>query len=98
MSDPVQVRVEASAEYLLIYTTFQPEKKLDLVKKLCDKLPELIFPTVAFSSAASEVLETFKNYIYIQIMEDKRHLKILDALRRNLGGHERAFKCSNIRK
>lgn len=88
MSDPVQVRVEASAEYLLIYTTFQPEKKLDLVKKLCDKLPELIFPTVAFSSAASEVLETFKNYIYIQIMEDKRHLKILDALRRNLGGHE----------
>lgn len=86
--DAPQVHVEEGSEYLLIYTTFQPEKKLDLVKKLCAKLPELIFPTVSFEGASSEVLETFKNYIYIQITEDKRHVKILEALRRNLGNYE----------
>ena len=88
MDSPVTSVVEASSDYMLIYTTFQPEKKLDLVKKLCEKLPELIFPTISFGAAASDLLETFKNYIYIRISEDKKHLKILDALRRNLGNYE----------
>ena len=87
--NPLQIAVEATDTFMLVYSTFNPLEKIELVNRLQAKFPEIIFPQVNFLNGGSEGMEdVFQNYIYIKAIKgSNKHTLILEIMRKGLQGH-----------
>jgi transcription antitermination factor NusG len=75
--------------YIIVFSDFQPSKKIAVVKKIKETFPEVLFPSVDFNiKGVSELSEVFNNYIYIKVVDKKRHHTVINTLRKGLSSNE----------